>query len=73
MRIKAVHGREILDSRGEPTVEADVVLENGTAGRAASPAGASLDAREAHELRDGGKRYGDNGVTITGSGTINIK
>jgi enolase len=60
--IATVVGREILDSRGNPTVEVDVVLENGAFGRAAVPSGASTGAHEAHELRDGGKRYGGKGV-----------
>lgn len=55
-------GREILDSRGNPTVEVDVILEDGTLGRAAVPSGASTGAHEAHELRDGGPRYGGKGV-----------
>jgi enolase len=56
-------GREILDSRGNPTVEVDVVLENGSLGRAAVPSGASTGAHEAVELRDGDKkRYGGKGV-----------
>ncbi len=54
--------REILDSRGNPTVEADVVLESGAMGRAAVPSGASTGAHEAVELRDGGARYGGKGV-----------
>ena len=58
MRIKDVVGREILDSRGNPTVEVDVILENGIMGRAAVPSGASTGEREALELRDGDKsRY----------------
>ena len=60
--IATVVGREILDSRGNPTVEVDVVLENGSQGRAAVPSGASTGAHEAHELRDGGSRYGGKGV-----------
>lgn len=57
-------GREILDSRGNPTVEVDVVLEDGSLGRAAVPSGASTGAHEAVELRDGDKgRYGGKGVT----------
>ena len=60
--IEAVRAREILDSRGNPTVEVDVALENGAFGRAAVPSGASTGAHEAHELRDGGKRYGGKGV-----------
>ena len=62
--IKAIIGREIVDSRGNPTVEADVILESGVMGRAAVPSGASTGAREAIELRDGdAKRYGGKGVT----------
>ncbi|HTV71593.1 MAG TPA: phosphopyruvate hydratase [Rhizobiaceae bacterium] len=57
-----VIGREILDSRGNPTVEVDVVLEDGSMGRAAVPSGASTGAHEAMELRDGGKRYLGKGV-----------
>ncbi len=58
------HAREILDSRGNPTVEVDVVLETGASGRAAVPSGASTGAHEAVELRDGdGGRYGGKGVT----------
>lgn len=57
-----IHAREILDSRGNPTVEVDVVLETGAAGRASVPSGASTGTHEAHELRDGGKRYGGKGV-----------
>jgi len=60
--IATVVGREILDSRGNPTVEVDVVLANGAFGRAAVPSGASTGAHEAHELRDGGTRYGGKGV-----------
>ncbi len=56
-------GREILDSRGNPTVECDVLLESGVMGRAAVPSGASTGAREAIELRDGdANRYGGKGV-----------
>ncbi len=62
-KIKHIQAREILDSRGNPTVEADVVLENGMLGRAAVPSGASTGAREAIELRDGDPaRYGGKGV-----------
>ncbi len=57
-----IHGREILDSRGNPTVEVDVRLEDGSIGRAAVPSGASTGAHEAHELRDGGARYAGKGV-----------
>ena len=61
-KIKDVIGREILDSRGNPTVEVDVVLESGIVGRAAVPSGASTGEREALELRDGGTRYMGKGV-----------
>ena len=57
-----IEAREILDSRGNPTVEVDVTLESGVLGRAAVPSGASTGKHEAHELRDGGKRYGGKGV-----------
>jgi enolase len=61
--IKAVTGREILDSRGNPTVEAEVILADGTLGMAAVPSGASTGEKEAVELRDGNKqRYGGKGV-----------
>jgi enolase len=62
MKIKDVVGREILDSRGNPTVEVDVILENGIVGRAAVPSGASTGEREALEMRDGGTRYMGKGV-----------
>src|SRR5436853_3160031 len=57
-----IAAREILDSRGNPTVEVDVRLEDGSFGRAAVPSGASTGAHEAAELRDGGVRYGGKGV-----------
>jgi enolase len=57
-----VRGREILDSRGNPTIEVDVTLESGAMGRAAVPSGASTGIHEAHELRDGEARYGGKGV-----------
>ena len=60
--IKSVKAREIVDSRGNPTVEADVILSNGVVGRAAVPSGASTGSREAIELRDGGSRYLGKGV-----------
>ncbi|HEX5473808.1 MAG TPA: phosphopyruvate hydratase [Vicinamibacterales bacterium] len=64
MQIQAVHGREILDSRGNPTIEVELTLEGGIVGRAAVPSGASTGQREAIELRDGDKkRYGGKGVT----------
>ncbi|MBQ3671801.1 MAG: phosphopyruvate hydratase, partial [Treponema sp.] len=59
VKISNVIGREIIDSRGNPTVEVDVILENGVLGRAAVPSGASTGENEALELRDGDKaRYG---------------
>ncbi len=61
-KIKNVIGREILDSRGNPTVEVDVILECGIMGRAAVPSGASTGEREALEMRDGGTRYMGKGV-----------
>jgi len=60
--IEAVGAREILDSRGNPTVEVEVALDDGTIGRAAVPSGASTGQFEAVELRDGGERYGGKGV-----------
>jgi enolase 1/2/3 len=60
--IEHVIGREVLDSRGNPTVEAEVLLDSGARGRAIAPSGASTGAREAVELRDGGDRYGGKGV-----------
>ncbi|MFZ2190164.1 MAG: phosphopyruvate hydratase [Candidatus Magasanikiibacteriota bacterium] len=60
--IKRISAREILDSRGNPTVEATVVLEDGSVGTAAVPSGASTGTHEALELRDGAKRYGGKGV-----------
>src|SRR6185312_5375538 len=61
--ITNIIGREILDSRGNPTVEVDIILESGIVGRAAVPSGASTGAHEAVELRDGDKkRYGGKGV-----------
>ena len=62
-KIIDIVGREVIDSRGNPTVEADVILENGVMGRAAVPSGASTGEREAVELRDGDKsRYLGKGV-----------
>jgi enolase len=62
-KINSIHAREILDSRGNPTVEVDVTLESGAFGRAAVPSGASTGQWEAHELRDGeGQRYNGKGV-----------
>src|SRR5260221_13896465 len=62
-RIVGIQGREIIDSRGNPTVEAEVTLASGATGRAAVPSGASTGEREAVELRDGDpKRYAGKGV-----------
>ena len=69
-RIKDVIGREVLDSRGNPTVEVDVVLECGFIGRAIVPSGASTGVREALELRDGGNRYLGKGV-LTAVNNVN--
>jgi enolase len=60
--IEEIVAREILDSRGNPTLEVDCILDGGVGGRAAVPSGASTGSREALELRDGGKRYGGKGV-----------
>src|SRR6478609_8105559 len=60
--IVEIVGREVLDSRGNPTVEVDVELLSGARGRAIVPSGASTGAHEAVELRDGGERYGGKGV-----------
>ena len=68
--IEVVLGRQILDSRGNPTVEAEVHLESGAIGRAASPSGASTGIHEAVELRDGGKEWGGKGVS-TAVGYVN--
>ncbi|HHC78702.1 MAG TPA: phosphopyruvate hydratase, partial [Flavobacteriia bacterium] len=57
-----IHARQIFDSRGNPTVEVDVITENGILGRAAVPSGASTGEHEAVELRDGGKDYLGKGV-----------
>ncbi len=61
--IEQVIGREVLDSRGNPTVEVEVLLDSGAAGRAIVPSGASTGTFEAVELRDGDHRYGGKGVT----------
>jgi enolase len=60
--ILSISGREILDSRGNPTVEVEVLLDSGALGRAAVPSGASTGEHEAVELRDGDERYGGKGV-----------
>lgn len=63
--IANIHARQILDSRGNPTIEVDVYTENGVAGRAAIPSGASTGVHEAVELRDGDKKY------FMGKGVLN--
>ena len=68
--IEEILAREILDSRGNPTLEVDCVLDSGVGGRAAVPSGASTGSREALELRDGGKRYGGKGV---GNAVANVQ
>ena len=62
-RISNVQGRQVLDSRGNPTVEVEVRLESGAVGRAIVPSGASTGVHEAVELRDGGERWGGKGTT----------
>src|SRR5580692_10713348 len=61
--IEAIHARQILDSRGNPTLEVEVALDDGTVGRAGVPSGASTGAFEAVELRDGGAEYGGKAVS----------
>ncbi|MEM9746883.1 MAG: phosphopyruvate hydratase [Actinomycetota bacterium] len=68
--IIAITGREVLDSRGNPTVEVDVLLDSGAEGRAIVPSGASTGEHEAVELRDGGERYGGKGV-LSAVGFVN--
>ncbi|HLH84486.1 MAG TPA: phosphopyruvate hydratase [Trebonia sp.] len=68
--IEAVHARQILDSRGNPTLEVEVVLDDGSAGRAGVPSGASTGAFEAVELRDGGAEYGGKAVTRAVDGVV---
>ncbi len=63
MKIQRVHAREVLDSRGQPTVEVEVTLNDGTTGRATVPSGASTGVHEAVELRDGGRRFLGKGVS----------
>jgi enolase len=70
--IDAVGAREILDSRGNPTVEVEVALDDGTIARAAVPSGASTGAFEAVELRDGGKRYAGKGVTKAVNNVLDV-
>src|SRR6478752_7135204 len=68
--IEAIHARQILDSRGNPTLEVEVALDDGTVGRAGVPSGASTGAFEAVELRDGGDEYGGKAVTKAVQGII---
>lgn len=72
MKIKDIIAREILDSRGNPTVEVDCILESGIMGRASVPSGASTGSREALELRDGDSRYNGKGVLKAVSNVNNI-
>ena len=69
--IDRVHAREVLDSRGNPTVEAEITLVDGAMGRAIAPSGASTGVHEAHELRDGGDRFGGKAVQTAVSGVAN--
>ena len=62
--IEIIHARQILDSRGNPTIEVDVVTDEGAFGRAAVPSGASTGIHEAMELRDGGSNWMGKGVTL---------
>jgi enolase len=71
MKITDIKARQIIDSRGNPTVEADVILEDGTVGRAAVPSGASTGTHEAVELRDGDKAFGGKGVTKAVANVLN--
>lgn len=71
MKILNITARQIIDSRGNPTVEAEVLLEGGYMGRSAVPSGASTGVHEAHELRDGGEAYGGLGVTNAVNNIIN--
>ena len=71
-KIKYIKAREILDSRGNPTVEVDVILESGIMGRASVPSGASTGSKEALELRDGGERYNGKGVQKAVNNVNNI-
>ena len=70
--ILSVHARQIFDSRGNPTVEVDVITENGVLGRAVVPSGASTGEHEAVELRDGGKDYMGKGVLKAVANVNNI-
>ena len=70
--IKKIHARQIFDSRGNPTIEVDVITDNGTLGRAAVPSGASTGEHEAVELRDGGSDYMGKGVKIAVSNVNEI-
>src|SRR5256885_10391630 len=68
--IEAIHARQILDSRGNPTLEVEVALDDGTVAKAGVPSGASTGAFEAVELRDGGSEYGGKGGTRAAQGGI---
>src|SRR4029078_11088309 len=68
--IEAIHARQILDARGNPTLEVEVALDDGTVGRAGAPSGDCTGAFEAVELRDGGAEYGGKAVTRAVQGVI---
>ena len=70
--IEFIDAREVLDSRGNPTVEVEVALDTGAEGRAIVPSGASTGAFEAVELRDGGERYGGKGVQTAVKNVLDI-
>ena len=70
--IEFIDAREVLDSRGNPTVEVEVILDSGAAGRAIVPSGASTGAFEAVELRDGGERYGGKGVLTAVKNVLDV-
>src|SRR5580704_10849045 len=69
--ISSVHGRQVLDSRGRPTVEVEVRLDSGVLGRASVPSGASTGAHEAHELRDGDPAFFDGRGVSAAVGHVN--
>ena len=71
-KIKSITARQIFDSRGNPTVEVDVITENGSFGRAAVPSGASTGEHEAVELRDGGNDYMGKGVSMAVNNVNNV-
>src|SRR3954454_5115530 len=70
--IEAIYARQILDSRGNPTLEVEVALDDGTVAKAGVPSGASTGAFEAVELRDGGHRYGGKAATKAVDGVLDV-